>query len=405
MSAAFTHTPEELAVLGMASKRRDDLVVFAGRANGRLIDNVKYLYLRAATRDYGFEPWFFTMVPEEHTMLREAGLPVLTMDSHGIKLLTSAGALVMDDLPANSNAAYLLCLGAEKIQLWHGIPLKMIGFPEAESPVNMTPEKAAWLKRAYSACDIVASTSPWVTRELFSKVFRAREFMEHGYPRNDVLLRSPEKYDFCNADAECYHMLKKHRRSGGRVVLYMPTFRDTGLDFLGEDGVPVLKPALLSAFARKHNLIFLLKLHPYVDDARLSAVPGILRYPSHQDIYPLLPLADFLVTDYSSVYFDFLLLDRPILFFAYDLARYLDNDRAMFFEYESMCPGPVATTQEALLDNLAGLLEGGGDAHSRARTALRNKLFAHHDAEASDRICRHLQKILKQPASPDNAFP
>jgi CDP-glycerol glycerophosphotransferase len=387
----------KLTALGMLHRRRRNLVIFAGRTHGRLIDNVKYAYLYAATHNCGFEAWFLTQQEEEAALLESMNLPVLTLDAQGVKMLTIAGMLVMDDLPHNLPEAYCLAIGAKKMQLWHGIPLKKIGFPETESAVNMTPQKAESLRNGYSGADIVASTSPWVTQELFSKVFKASTFMEHGYPRNDILLRPPDKFDFLNVDVKSYAAVKRHKDNGGRVVVYMPTFRDTGLDFIGEDGACVLDPEALAEYAGRHNTLFVLKLHPYVQDARLSGnVPGLMRYPSHQDIYPVLPLADALITDYSSVYFDFLLLGKPILFFPYDRDRYINQDRELFFSYESMTPGPTAATQGELLERLSELADPAADAAwAEQRQALRDRLFTHCDALASERICRHIRAVLR----------
>ncbi|MDR0467094.1 MAG: CDP-glycerol glycerophosphotransferase family protein [Deltaproteobacteria bacterium] len=388
---------EDLALLGRMSKRRNDLVVFIGRAGGRLTDNVKYLYLHACAGDYGFTSYFFTTNQDEYELLEKAKLPVVRLDAHGVKTLATAGAIVMDDLPREQPEAFLLGQGAHTIQLWHGIPLKKIGFPEVESGVNMSLEKAESLCSNYSACRTIASTSAWVTEQLFSKVFKADFFPELGYPRNDILLRPPEKNELLNVDAECLAAVAEHRQSGGRVVAYMPTFRDTGLDFMDENGRFVLHPQQIAQFAAEHDTLFLLKLHPYVDDRRLSAIPGILRCPSRQDIYPLLPLTDALITDYSSVYMDYLLLNRPILFFAYDLRRYCAQDRELFFPYEDMTPGPIAATQEELLANLHACLIQGQDAREQERLALRAKLFTHADACASQRICKYIRKLLHTP--------
>ena len=388
---------EDFALLGRMSKRRDDLVVFLGRAGGRLMDNVKYLYLHACAKEYGFNSLFFTTHRDEYELLKNAGLPVVMPEARGVSIVAKAGVIVMDDQPVHQAEAYLLGLGARKIQLWHGIPLKKIGFPEVDSGVNMTEEKARRLRENYSACETVLSTSAWVTEQLFSKVFKADAFLELGYPRNDILLREVEKNDLLNADVDCYALVKRHKRAGGKVVAYMPTFRDTGRDFVDESGNVVLQPQELAAFTQAHGVLFLLKLHPYVEDRRLSAIPGVVRYPSRKDIYPLLPLADALVTDYSSVYMDYLLLNRPIHFFAYDQQRYCAQDREFFFPYEDMTPGPIARTQRELLADLHASLILGQDRHERDRLALSDKLFTHADACASQRICEHIQTLLRPP--------
>ncbi|MDR3362457.1 MAG: CDP-glycerol glycerophosphotransferase family protein, partial [Desulfovibrio sp.] len=385
---------EQLLLLGRNSKRRPDLVVFLGHNQGALIDNVKYLFLHAATRDYGFESVFLTRHVDELRTLLDMGLPAARMDGGAVKTMTSAGVVVMDDLPSTIMDIFCLGVGAQILQLWHGIPLKKIGLPEIESGVNMPLDKADFLRFAYSCSDVVLSTSPWVTETLFSKVFKAREFVELGYPRNDALLRPLEKFDLLNADVDCYTALRQHKRNGGKVIVYMPTWRDTALNFLDEQGNFVLDGQQLGEFCSRHNALFVLKLHPYIEDAQMGDVPGVVRYGSRQDIYPVLPLADVLVTDYSSIYFDYLLLDRPIVFFAYDLRRYLAKDREMFFPFEEMTPGPVAVTQAGMLEEARRILEDGRDAHGQARRELRERLFTHADAGASERICRYIAEKM-----------
>ena len=396
MTQMLNLSMDDLMDLGSAKKRRSDLVVFVGRNEGRLIDNVKYLYLHAAGNDCGFKAVFFTRHKDELAVLEENGLPAITLDAKGIQTLTTAGALVFDDLFTSSMEAFALGIRAKRIQLWHGIPLKKIGFPEIESLVNMdNPDKIARLKLGYANYEMVASTSAWVTKELFSRVFKAASFADLGYPRNDILLRPPRKHDLLNVDTARFADIKKHKKNGGTVVVYMPTFRDNGEDFLDAQRRPVIQPEALAAFTQAKNTLFLLKLHPYMPDDVLTGLPGVIHYPSNLDIYPILPLADVLITDYSSVYFDFLLLDRPILYFAYDLERYISKDRELFFPFESMTPGPKAETQAELLALLEAALSG-GDGFREERAALRDKLFSHQDADASHRLCLHIKNMLEE---------
>lgn len=173
----------------------------------------------------------------------------------------------------------------------------------------------------------------------------------------------------------------------------MPTFRDTGLDFLDADGNFVLNIPSLARYVAENDLLLLLKLHPYMQEAKLSRLPGVIRYPNKMDIYPLLPLADVLITDYSSVSFDFLLLDRPVIYFAYDRERYARRDRGLWFDYETL-PGPIVQTQEKLLRELSAALYAGKDSHVRSRKEWREKLFLHYDGKASERICRFIGETL-----------
>lgn len=370
-------------------------VLFVGRAGGRLMDNVKYAFLYAATHDCGFDPLFLTTFRDEYHMLRDARLPVVLDRLCKPDMLQQAALVVVDDFPDKMGAPLLHLQHTPFLQLWHGIPLKKIGFPEIESTVNMTPTKAAMLTACYSGYAAVASTSPWVTQELFTKVFRAAAFWDTGYPRNDVLLRPPTRHDMINTDGDVYSRMVQHKKAGGRVCMYMPTFRDSGGDFLTDATLDIES---LLALCQRHNILMVAKFHPYIACDAFEGLGNFIMCNSASDAYPLLRLADALITDYSSVYFDFLLVDKPILFFAYDQAKYVSQDRELFFDYASMAPGPIAADQSALFAHMHSILVQGQDGYAAARRELREKLFSHADSDAAARVCAGIQERLAAPA-------
>ncbi|MEG2173299.1 MAG: CDP-glycerol glycerophosphotransferase family protein, partial [Desulfovibrionaceae bacterium] len=371
-------------------------VLFVGRAGGRLMDNVKYAFLHAATHDCGFDPLFLTTYRDEYHMLRDAHLPVVLDRLCTPALLQQAALVVVDDFPDKMGAPLLHLQHTPFLQLWHGIPLKKIGFPEIESRVNMTPDKAKMLAACYSGYAAVASTSPWVTQELFSKVFHAHEFWDTGYPRNDALLRPPTRQDMINVDSQVYSRMLQHQKTGGRIFMYMPTFRDTGGDFI-TDGV--LDMESLLALCQRHNILVVAKFHPYLRCEAMQGLNHFIMCDSASDAYPLLRLTDALITDYSSVYFDYLLLDKPILFFAYDQDKYIRQDRELFFEYADMAPGPIATDQTALFAHMLNLIRK-EDNYAPARKSLRERLFARTDDTASAQVCARIRQSLTSVPQP-----
>jgi len=143
------------------------------------------------------------------------------------------------------------------------------------------------------------------------------------------------------------------------VILYAPTFRDTGGNAIADGALEI---ARLDAFAQRHQALILFKFHVSGDAMdQVRQARSILCHSSRSDVYPLFPLIDLMITDYSSIYFDYLFLDRPVVFFCYDLEKYQSRDRPLYFSYEEMTPGPKCRTQEALEEALAGLLSGGKD--------------------------------------------
>jgi CDP-glycerol glycerophosphotransferase len=179
----------------------------------------------------------------------------------------------------------------------------------------------------------------------------------------------------------------RHRENAGKVGIYAPTFRNSLNDPFA-DGTVDLKA--LSDASSRLDLLLLVKLHPWMH-GRLKAVelPGLVFVAPDSDLYPLLPLADFLITDYSSVFFDYLLLDRPVLFYAYDLATYLAEERPMYFDYDEMTPGPKSFDMQHLVAAMSAVAKGEDDWRD-GRAKVRSLVFEHQDGMAAERLLGEL---------------
>ena len=380
----------EIMNLARMIAQRKDLVVFVGRNRGMLLDNIKYAYLEATSGKYAFEPLFVTTMPEEAEELARRSLPVCLFPGKNIRLPAQAALVVCDNFDWRLTPLWPLLHRAKVFQLWHGIPLKKIGRAEIESPVNMDAEKAAYLEAMYSNYDAVASTSPAVSR-IFSSVFYIppENYAQAGFPRNDALLRSPKANDFINVDADLYGKVRAHRKTGGKVVLHMPTFRDSGVPPLDAQGID---PGHIAAFALEHNLLWALKLHPSLILPK-KEYPGLVVCKSTSDVYPLLRESDILLTDYSSVYFDYLLCDRPIHFHIQDLEDYTSQSREFMLNFDEWRPGPTSHSETELFALLRRTLNG-EDLFSAERMRMRDILFTDKDAGSSARVCRHIETML-----------
>ena len=380
---------DQFAVLGKSMPKRPNLVVFTGRTGNRLMDNVKYAFLHFVRHAPEMDSRFLTFDRDEHARLQKHGLPsILFGQDSSMETLASASLIICDDLWWKVDSpAYPLLANARAIQLWHGVPLKAIGFPEIESAVNMTPEKADYLHRGYSGYDAVLSTSPFCTEHAFGRAFAAREFPELGYPRNDVMLREPDADDMLSVDAKLYGELKQFRKNGGRTLFYMPTFRDEGYDPFSCGAVNL---AALSRLAERMDARIVLKLHPYINTGFAKLPERVCEVDSKSDIYPLMAQCDALLTDYSSIYFDYLLLDRPLLFYPFDFERYTTSNRALLFDYEAMTPGDKAMNPADLLRIVEAALAG-EDRQAEKRRALRAKIFTHFDGKSAARLADYVR--------------
>jgi len=191
-------------------------------------------------------------------------------------------------------------------------------------------------------------------------------------------------------DTALYAQLVKRRKQGSSVVFYMPTFRDLGNNPF-QDGAMRLEA--MDAFAREHDVLFVLKFHPYIDIDAPRLPETILLADSKSDAYPLLSLCDVLVTDYSSVFFDFLLLDRPMIFYPYDYEDYTTKNRELLFDYDEMIPGPRVDSEAALYAQILSAIAD-GDAPGQARRAeIRAMAFKDPDGDAGTRLGQYITRF------------
>ncbi|GAB3459735.1 hypothetical protein GCM10027570_44080 [Streptomonospora sediminis] len=245
--------------------------------------------------------------------------------------------------------------GQVVVQTWHGSMLKRIGFDieNIRGKSRDYHEKLAWETKQW---DYLVSPSPWAT-PILRRAFRFEgEILETGYPRNDIFF-SPER----GAIAE-----RTRRRlglpEGKKVVLYAPTWRDDKYYTRGKHKLDLHLDLRRMYEKLGDDHVLLVRRHPRVVDSVPTVgsdfVYDVSLYP---EIMELFLITDVLVTDYSSMMFDFANTGRPMLFFTYDIEGYRDNLRGFYFDFEETAPGPLLTTSD---DVIGALLDTGGVAES-----------------------------------------
>jgi CDP-glycerol glycerophosphotransferase (TagB/SpsB family) len=113
-----------------------------------------------------------------------------------------------------------------------------------------------------------------------------------------------------------------------------------------------------------------------------------------QDIYTIINNFDLLITDYSSIYIDFLLTKRPIIFAPFDLEEYTRNDRELYFNYNDVTPGPKCQNWDEVLVELKKFISGEDD-YKEERQIVNDRFKTFQDGNASERIVEYIQKYLK----------
>ena len=388
-------------------KRQSSLTMVLGRPGNGFADNSKYFFIFAS--QLARESERVVMLTENHDiqgLISDAGGEALLHPSwRSFWLLLHCGTVVADMAEWINYGVYPLTRGAKRIQIWHGAPLKHIELDLHKKRLKKMP---IWLRPflrlqkavigRYPVYDVVVATSQKFITDAFQKCFRARQFIATGYPRNDILFGWPQlesvayQLAWINVDKQAMEKVSAYKSRGQTICLYVPTFRKDLDNPLGSK----VDLARLSAFASRYNLLIVLKLHPFMSaQFGTSRHPKLLEYSPAKDVYPLMAMSDLLITDYSSIFFDFLLLDRPILFFAYDLENYLSNDRNMYFDYDSMTPGAKCHSYDELEFQLEHIVNNGcQDQYADMRMKVRCYTHDNVDNNSSRRlIIQHLRNL------------
>ncbi|MFH7818890.1 CDP-glycerol glycerophosphotransferase family protein [Neobacillus thermocopriae] len=232
------------------------------------------------------------------------------------------------------------------IQTWHGTPLKKLGFDieEVHMPGTTTVKYRQDFYAESRQWDLLISPNQYST-EIFRRAFRfEKEILETGYPRNDILIQKNQR--------ESINRLKEKMGipKDKKVILYAPTWRDNDYVEIGKYKFTLHLELEQMKRALGDEYVILLRLHYLISrNLDVSAYKGFVFESTNQDIQELYLVSDVLITDYSSVFFDYMCLKRPIIFFTYDLEIYRDKLRGFYFDFEQKAPGPlVKTTKEVI---------------------------------------------------------
>jgi CDP-glycerol glycerophosphotransferase len=282
-----------------------------------------------------------------------------------------------DSMPTH----YVKREGSRYAQTWHGTPLKRIGF-DIENLQMSNKNYLTQFAKEVTKWDALVSPNPFST-EILRRAFRYEgEVLEIGYPRNDIFHR-PELAEPLAAATRRRLRLPDDRR----VILYAPTWRDNDYDAAGRYQFTMKLDLERLHRAFGDDSVLLIRGHQLVTSQVDSTMFGgfVRNVSSHPDIRDLYLVADVLITDYSSVMFDFVNTGRPILFFTWDLDEYRDNLRGFYFDFETEAPGPLLLESSEVIEALERLDDVAAE-HEGRYAAFREKYTGLEDGFASQRF-------------------
>jgi CDP-glycerol glycerophosphotransferase len=270
------------------------------------------------------------------------------------------------------------------LQTWHGTPLKRIHHDVLWAP----PGLLDWLDLDVARWDYLVSPNAVSTPLLRDAFAFSGQMLEVGYPRNDIL-SSPQRDQVRSRVRAALGLA-----DDTTAVLYAPTWRDDEFYLAGAPPAQLALDAqsFLSELGRGHSLLS--RLHPKMADrSALPDLPDVTDVSTYPDAHELYLAADVLVTDYSSVMFDFAVTGKPILYYTYDLESYRDSLRGFYYDLEPLAPGPMVRTQAELVAALSDL-PGVAAEYGQRYTEFQARFCALEDGQATERLAPVVRAAL-----------
>ncbi len=240
------------------------------------------------------------------------------------------------------------------VQCWHGTPLKRLGYDlqSTDNVLNTKSEIRFKYRTDAKKFKYILSPSKFATEKFISawnlkKLKKENCVIEKGYPRNDFL------YNYTKEDIQNIRQKLGIENVNKKIILYAPTWRDNqhqsgvGYTYKTEVNFDKLKKEL------EKDYIILFRAHYLVaNEFNFENYKGFIYDVSKvDDINELYVISDILITDYSSVFFDYANLKRPIIFYMYDLEEYKDDIRGFYIDLEEL-PGNITKTEEELINEI-----------------------------------------------------
>lgn len=356
--------------------------LFSSTDNSHYNYNSRYLFEYVKENLPEITPLFVINDPElRNSLSSKYGKQyfIETESIQGIRQALSAGVwFTSAGLPAYGTGLHKKRL---IINLWHGVPLKKIALLDP----NLKKAARIYFKKIFSENYTCILTTSHELIPLMARSFAVSEdkIKVWGQPRNDGLF---QKNDCREILGQLFPDLPEYTKT----VLYAPTFRDYGqvqlFPFKDFD------QKQLEAFLDEKNMLLFIRTHVAEQGSAAPYLGKRIRFLGNEqaeDVTGILNIFDCLITDYSSIYIDYLLTDKPMIFLPYDRQQYLDG-RGMNFDYDDVTPGSKPETFNDFLDALSPK----EDFWKSERTRV-NRLFNEIQHPCAADICNKVLKMIR----------
>lgn len=361
------------------SKLEKNTVMFECFFGRNYSDSPKYIYEYLA-KNYPDE-YQFVWVVAKRTKIPYKAKTVKRFSLRYFYYMAKAGYFVFNVRQPNW---FIKRDGVKFLETWHGTPLKKLAFDQEE----VTSASPMYKKNTYIGSrnwDYLIAPNKF-SSDIFKQCFMFdKTMLETGYPRNDILYSKGEEKDRLVHEIKDELGLPKDKK----VILYAPTWRDD--EFYGSGQYKFTLELDLDRLKKEFGdeYVIVLRTHYYVVDALdLTPYKGFVYNGSvYNDIARLYLISDVLITDYSSVFFDYANLRRPMIFFMYDLEKYRGTLRGFYFDAEAELPGPILQTNDEMVDAIRHLDQIEVD-YKEKYDAFYDKYCAWEDGTSTEKVVK-----------------
>ena len=367
---------------GFFSKDKNLITIFFTEHN--FADNSRYFleYLYSNTdHKYDVKVLVKNKVLFDQISLKYPNISYYSKSLSGMKLfLKTKNIVISHGSDASYFFPYFLDIKSKNIiNLWHGIPLKRLSLQVK----GIRESKSRSRFQKFSSICVASTFEQFLLASCFE--MHIDDIWITGTPRNDYLLYPNNE------------LLLEHSYLNKKVILYAPTWREYGdrSSFFPFEDKDLER---LNAFLETQDAYLLMRGHRE-EMERISENYGEEKLsrilPAHQEFFPdaqrLLAHVDVLVTDYSSIYLDFLLLDKPMIFIPYDLEQY-QSYRGFLFDYDTHTPGDKVGTQAEFMESIGRALNK-PELGAIERAQMKNLFHTYEDGKSSERILAQINKM------------
>jgi len=385
-------------VLTKIVQRKPNLVIFGSNDGTTYADNSMHLYEWILQNRADIQAVWMTRNKNIYQELKQKSKPVAMITSwNGLKILAQAKVGVFSNsLRDLAWDEYLVPNSIYLIALRHGKSVKRVRF--ARHQQSSSERESIPRQQETELIYKVLSTSEFISdiQEECLQLGRHKHVVT-GYPRNDMLLSPSQEAEimwqkFLNGLeprlVALYAPTQRHGREPTRFFPFEDFDKDKLISFLQDEQILLLLRPHLKDFRRYPDLRELL--------TGLSIGSEYVRFASH-DVFPdvnhVLPYVNVLISDYSSIYHDYLLLNRPLMYIPYDFEEF-NRQHGFLYVYFAYRPGPAIETLYDFCAHL-DLLSQGEDPYMEKRNTLRNKIHFYQDSNSCDRVTTLVDRILE----------